>query len=354
MQLPASLRRAIEKHAQGHSISSLAQAAARISAVYRGGPIAASVDSNDAGNTGVAVKSTPAAFEKRSPALSPAISSEIERLAYLVTRMPATYAAVYAVLAEIIERVPDCTVETVLDLGAGPGTASWAASEIFPGVREILLVERDHAFTQLGKSLTAESESTALQSATWRNADITQAKTFPPHDLVILSYSIGELQPGDAAKLLDVAWTASSKVLAIIEPGTPAGFTRIRLLRDELLRRGGHMVAPCPHAAACPMAGDDWCHFAARVERSSIHRRVKGGTLGYEDEKYSYILMSKTPVQPAQARIIRHPLHRSGFTELRLCTRNGLRDITVSRKHKSDFRRAKKSLWGCTWEPEGK
>jgi ribosomal protein RSM22 (predicted rRNA methylase) len=158
--------------------------------------------------------------------------------------------------------------------------------------------------------------------------------------------------PADAANLIAAAWEATRKVLCVIEPGTPAGFGRIRSLRNELLQRGGHMVAPCPHAAECPMTGDDWCHFAARVERSSIHRRVKGGTLGFEDEKYSYVVVSKAPVVPAPARIIRHPQHRAGYVELRLCTTDGLRDATVSRKHKSEFRPAKKSGWGGVWDPE--
>jgi ribosomal protein RSM22 (predicted rRNA methylase) len=339
MQMPASLRRAIEHHAQGHSISSLAQAAARISSAYRGTLGALPSDA-------VAAKSPGLQVEK----ISPAISTEIERLAYVVTRMPATYAAAHAVLTEIHERMPDASVETVLDLGAGPGTASWVAGDVFPMAREFELLERDRAFADLGKSLAAESESSALQLATWKNTDIGGAKSLSPHDLVIFAYSIGEVKASETPKLLDAAWTATRKVLAIIEPGTTAGFARIRLLRDELLRLGGHLLAPCPHQGACPMSGDDWCHFAARVERSSLHRRVKGGTLGFEDEKYSYIVMSKAPARLAHARIIRRPVHHTGFTELRLCTAEGLRDITVSRKHKAEFRLAKKSIWGSAWE----
>ncbi|MCI0389431.1 MAG: small ribosomal subunit Rsm22 family protein [Acidobacteria bacterium] len=35
------------------------------------------------------------------------------------------------------------------------------------------------------------------------------------------------------------------------------------------------------------MADGDWRHFAARIERSSLHRRINGAELGYEDGKYS-------------------------------------------------------------------
>ena len=45
-----------------------------------------------------------------------------------------------------------------------------------------------------------------------------------------------------------------------------------------------------PARPACPWcAGPDWCH-AARLPRSDRHRQVKGGTLGWEDEKFSYVV----------------------------------------------------------------
>jgi ribosomal protein RSM22 (predicted rRNA methylase) len=82
---------------------------------------------------------------------------------------------------------------------------------------------------------------------------------------------------------------AARVALVVIEPGTPRGAGAIRTIREELLAAGAHMLAPCPAAMPCPLAAPDWCHFAARVERSSLHRRIKEGALGYEDEKYSYV-----------------------------------------------------------------
>src|SRR5829696_8432818 len=51
------------------------------------------------------------------------------RMAYLATRLPATYAACHQVLKEIRARAPDIQIKSVLDLGAGPGTAMWAAAD---------------------------------------------------------------------------------------------------------------------------------------------------------------------------------------------------------------------------------
>ena len=45
------------------------------------------------------------------------------------------------------------------------------------------------------------------------------------------------------------------------------------------------------------MAGTDWCHFAARLDRSRAHRQSKHAALGWEDEKFAYVIA--TPAGPA-------------------------------------------------------
>jgi len=94
----------------------------------------------------------------------------------------------------------------------------------------------------------------------------------------------------------------------------------------------------------------DWRHFAARFERSSRRRRIKDAELGYEDEKYSDIAASKSPFQPARARIIRHPMRRAGFTQLQLCAEEGLADVTVTRKDKEEWKRARKEDMEDAWD----
>jgi ribosomal protein RSM22 (predicted rRNA methylase) len=132
----------------------------------------------------------------------------------------------------------------------------------------------------------------------------------------------------------------------LIEPGTPSGFSLIREVRGDLLAAGAHMVAPCPMATACPIADPDWCHFAARVERSSLHRRVKGGTLGHEDEKFSYVALARHAVDLPIARIVRHPQHRPGLIEIETCTADGLRSGRISKRDRERFRAARKAAWG--------
>lgn len=319
MRLPVPLQTAIEEAANSLGLSQLIQAREELSRRYR----------------------------TSLPGSSSFITTDIQRQSYVISRMPATYAALQASIKEIQKRgaVP---IRSLLDLGAGPGTAMWAACSHFQDINSITLIEKDSALSSIGKQLARHSEYEAMQKADWIEGDLEKIEELPPHDLVILSYSIGELSPEKMESILEVSWKATAQLLLIIEPGTPVGFERIRLFRDRLISQGAHLIAPCPHSSSCPMEKGDWCHFPARVERSSLHRRIKGGTLGYEDEKFSYIAVAKSPIPPSPPRILREPGRHSGHIKFELCTSEGIQGVTISRKMGPLFKQARKAEWGET------
>jgi ribosomal protein RSM22 (predicted rRNA methylase) len=258
------------------------------------------------------------------------LTSDEQVTAYLATRMPATYAAARAALGEL----PDLTVSSVLDIGAGSGAASLAVREHFESAREFTLIERDPSM--------ADAATEFLPGARIVAADLTTLGDLPAHDLVIAAYSLGEIDGNLAARL----WAAARVALVVIEPGTPQGSERIAGIREQLLELGAHMAAPCPAAMQCPLGDSDWCHFAARVERTSLHRRLKDGGLGYEDEKYSYVAVTREPVALSGARVLRHPRHQPGLIELELCTPAGTQKVRVTKRDKERFRAARKAAWG--------
>lgn len=285
----------------------------------------------------------------RNPNLSktPLITSDAHRMAYLTTRLPATYQAVTAVLEELIRRAPTLAPKTLLDIGAGPGTASWAALNAFPSLEKVSLVERDAEFIKIGQQLANHSTTTVLKKAAWLAQDLAIPHTWPAHDLVVFSYSFGELEPQRAEEVLKSCWESSLQALVVVEPGTPRGYENVLRARQRLAEWGGRLIAPCPHAERCPMQGTpDWCHFACRVSRSSRHRHTKAGELGYEDEKYSYVAMTQDLGDPVEARIVRHPQVRSGHVQLELCTLTGLQKQVVSKKQGELYRWARKAKWG--------
>jgi ribosomal protein RSM22 (predicted rRNA methylase) len=199
------------------------------------------------------------------------------------------------------------------------------------------MVERDSA-------LAAAAHQWLPQAAVMLE-DLTRIHTLPPHDLVIAAYSLGEIAEPLAARL----WLAARVALVVVEPGTPRGYALILKVRQELLQAGASMVAPCPAATPCPLAAPDWCHFAARVERSSLHRRIKDAELGYEDEKFSYIAVARQPVELPASRIIRHPRQRPGLIVLETCAPAGVQLVHVTRRDRETFRAARKAVWGAAW-----
>jgi ribosomal protein RSM22 (predicted rRNA methylase) len=169
----------------------------------------------------------------------------------------------------------------------------------------------------LGREIAAAHPD--LKPTEWQRSRIGSALTIESTDLVTISYVLGELTEDDRTAVVDAAASAAQAVV-VIEPGTPDGYARVIDARDRLIAAGFHIAAPCPHSAACPIVpGEDWCHFAARVSRSSLHRQVKGGSLAYEDEKFSYVAATRFAPAPAASRVVRKPQIRKGQVLLDLC-----------------------------------
>jgi ribosomal protein RSM22 (predicted rRNA methylase) len=231
-------------------------------------------------------------------------------------------------------------VTSLLDLGAGPGAATLAARQIF-SLSQCTLIESDPDFVEVARQLLPEAELLPR--------DLRRFDEYPAHDLVVANCALSELSDADRSAVVDRAWRAARVALVILEPGSPAGFALIRTLRDRLLGQGAHMIAPCPAEGPCPMVAPDWCHFGQRVERTSLHRRMKRAELGYEDEKFSYVALAKAEVPRAAARILRRPEQRPGMIELVLCHGDQIRKERVTRRTPDAFRAARHALWGGEW-----
>ena len=279
----------------------------------------------------------------RSGGASRAARTPGDVAAYLATRAPATYAAAADVFARIRELRPDWSPRSVLDLGAGPGIAAWAAAEAWRQIAAVTLVEAEPEMARAGRAL-ARTGPEPLRKASWILSDAGAPGTRA--DLVVVSYVIGELTSAALDDLVREAWARTTDTLVIIEPGTTAGYRRTLAARDAVIAAGGSTLAPCPHNAPCPLLNDDWCHFSVRLPRSRTHRIAKDAERGFEDEKFSYVVLTKNEARPAAARIIRRPEQNPGHVVFSLCTSEGLERRTVSRRDKSSYRDARKREWG--------
>jgi ribosomal protein RSM22 (predicted rRNA methylase) len=337
--LPAELAAALETLLEGVSRRDLAARAARQSADYRAGGTSA------------------------------AIADEAGALAYAIARMPATYAAARAVFARVAEAMPDFTPSSLLDIGAGPGTASWAALDAWPSIARGTMLERNGTFRALAGKLSENLAGVEILAG-----DI--GGTIPMADLVVASYVLAELPEDRVAAVATHLWSGA-QTLVLVEPGTPQGFARIRAGRAALIAAGAHVIAPCTHDAACPMRSvgesrsdqpsvgesrsdqpsvgesrsdqekePDWCHFSQRLPRSRDHKLAKAAQVPFEDERYSYVAATRLPTVRKGARIIAPPLEARPGVTLSLCDDVGLRGETIYRRDKKPFARARRMRWG--------
>jgi ribosomal protein RSM22 (predicted rRNA methylase) len=275
-------------------------------------------------------------------------SSAVSLAAYVATRVPATFAANGRVLEALTEAWPAFAPRTLLDVGAGPGVASWAVLARWPDISQVTQIERDTKFVGLARRLNSESDVVVLQKAEVRQVQL-QAVPDVEADLVVASYVLAELPLQQMALVSEHLWAAATQALVLIEPGTPQGFGRLRVIREHLLKRGANVVAPCTHAAACPMAGDDWCHFKVRLARSREHMHAKGAVVPFEDEAFSYLVFSKQPLALTGARIIAPPEVNKPGISLQLCGALGLATEVIARRDKGPYKIAKRKRWGDPW-----
>jgi len=284
-------------------------------------------------------------YRARKPT-SDAIRSETDALAYALTRMPATYAAVTAALGRLSDEQPDFAPASLLDAGCGLGAASYAAAAIWPTLDRIEMLDRSPAFLNLATALAAGSGSAPVGAAAFMNADIARLPApAAPYGLVIIAYALTELPESDLSGVAESLWARTGGALVIVEPGTPRDHARLMAVRARLIQLGATILAPCPHAAPCPLQAPDWCHFSVRLPRSREHKLLKDAAAPFEDEKFSWLVAGRSGA-PAFARLVAPPRVGKPGISTRLCGRNGISETFTPKRDKARYERIRRKDWG--------
>lgn len=317
MELPAALRQAVDAELQGVALADLQRASAILSRRYRA--------------------------ETRDGKWH--LSDELAAYAYLAARLPATFAAVTSALQETAHICDAFAPRTHLDIGAGPGTALWAASSVWPQIEQSRLLEGSSAIRSVGERLSAQISVADVQ---WVAADVTTGlKDAKASDLVTLAYVLDELSETARQKLVAQLWSLTEGLFVIVEPGTPAGWQRILDARAQLQALGAHIAAPCTHSQSCAVQAPDWCHFSRRVARTKIHRMTKEADVPWEDEKFSYLAVSRQPVVLGGQRVLMQPKIGGGKVAVKLCNLDGtVTEKLITKRDKTLFAQARRADWG--------
>ncbi|MBO7219136.1 MAG: methyltransferase domain-containing protein [Clostridia bacterium] len=284
-------------------------------------------------------------YRKQNIGSNIVVKNDAEVYAYLSTRMCATTTIVFDVLNRI-DSVVDFDINTALDIGSGTGAALWAMDNLFPSA-SVTALELQNCMVKYSKILS-ESLSLDVSYVEGNILSKTTCDKLPSVDLVIESFMLNELSDSDRLKAVDTICDKTNDYVVLIEPGTPKSYERMMKIRDYVLSKGFSLILPCPHSNPCPL-NNDYCNFSVRVERSSVERQVKGGTLSFEDEKYFYLDFRKNSNTNLTTKsiVIRHPVYRKNCVDIKLCDKaNGIVTKTITKSDKSNYKYVKKLSHG--------
>jgi SAM-dependent methyltransferase len=245
-----------------------------------------------------------------------------------------------AVLAELKLRgwTPP-TGATVLDWGCGSGIAGRRVVEFFGAGNFQSLQVFDHS------PLAMEFAQHRARAA-FPHLEVGAHSPSAPFDLLVLSHVLNELD-ADARATLSTLCNRAQAVLWV-EPGTHEVSRALGGWRESLRTAGFHVVAPCPHQAACGIlaAGNErhWCHFFAApppniYADSGWVRFGQRAGIDLRSLPYSFLSLDRRPTStPAGfSRIIGEPRLYKGYAKIFNCDAGGVAELMLQKRDAPDL-----------------
>ena len=220
---------------------------------------------------------------------------------------------------------------SAVDIGGGWGPAGlWCALQ---GM-SVRVVEVDRARRDLGRRVFEASGVTCQWTPrTASHEDLAGS------DVVLFSFSLREMVPDVSTALAWIRAALSSsrpaRRVVVVEGGSRVSSDFVMALRDEAIRDGLPVIAPCRAVGPCPLRSDDqWCHFTWRTGLGEVGQRIADSARrkGYEVH-FSWLVFGEAMPGPVEGdRVIDlRPLGKQG-TRVSLCTDDGLRTVDIDRR----------------------
>ncbi|CAL1694264.1 unnamed protein product [Somion occarium] len=264
------------------------------------------------------------------------LQAERDGTAFASVALPAHYSVLCSVIDHIKQRLgSEWKVNHVIDWGSGTGSGLWASTHSFQksssfsssetlvetqlsqsAVLSYLGIDKRDGLVNIGKRLLKDI-NTGDTNVTWKRSfqgsePIVRSEN---GEILALSAFLLSTLPSPVARktLLKEIWESGADIIVLIDHSSKAGFEAISEAREFLLRKGrqqlddptlsdlvlkgSHVVAPCPHDGACPLyqAGSSKliCGFSQRLQRPDFVRKTKHSGIGHEDTGYSYVVIRR-------------------------------------------------------------
>ncbi|XP_069817640.1 ribosome assembly protein METTL17, mitochondrial [Dendropsophus ebraccatus] len=283
-------------------------------------------------------------------------------LVYLAARFDGGFAAVFRVLQEIHQRVPEFSPKTLMDFGSGIGSVIWAAHSIWgKNLKEYMCIDTSASMNTLSELvLKGGSEKGEMHISGVHFRQFLPVSPKVQFDLVVSAYSLNELPNfAERERVIQTLWRKTGGFLVLVENGTQEGHQLLMEARDIVLKasdkevwdhRPACVFAPCPHQMECPkLAGNSQipCNFLQQYQPLKFSWNPSARW-----EKFSFLVFSRGPVGENDRhwpRVIGPVLRRTRHVHCNMCCSDGKlhHDVITARRHGKDlYRCARKCEWG--------
>ena len=239
----------------------------------------------------------------------------------------------------------------ILDAGSGPAPASMALCDLLDelgaaAASELLLWDSSGKALALAQKLYEREFPGISPQCTVTDFQHDALPSSGTQDIIVMSHALNELWKEE--KLTVERRTAfveelcgglaDDGLLLLCEPALLATSRNLIRLRDALLRRGFHVLSPCPASAACPAipAGENQtCHAElAWQPPDPVKSLAKAARLDRNSVKMTFFVFSRK-VPPAECggayRVVSDAmLNKAGRLRYLLC--DGTRRMALSAK----------------------
>ncbi|MBP9719087.1 MAG: hypothetical protein KBD46_01340 [Candidatus Levybacteria bacterium] len=279
------------------------------------------------------------------------IEDQVDALAYLALRTPATYAQIFGSFSHITDTLMDFKPKTMLDIGSGPGTGVWAAKQIWDSLEEATCLDRERSFLTLGREISNAASLSVKLSLQQGNAAYIIENDTTKYDIVLLANMLGELDTAQRDHLIGSAYNHCKGIMVIVEPGTPEGSAIVYKAAKSLSHE--QILAPYSNNTLIEDT-NHWLHFPQRFIRPEFQRRVRQHmrdsslmASDWEEAKYAYVAIGNNMISTKPwGRCVGAPTLYKGYLQIPIMTTDGMEVVKVMKRHKQQYLFAKKLKWG--------
>ncbi len=277
--------------------------------------------------------------EKRSSQMT-LMSKEEEAKAYALYYLSINAAKVLHLIRNIIPELTNSAIN-ILDYGAGPGTASLAATFSNCVLSSIDIVEPSPAMRNVAKILTS---SFSKELPTNITAELTNSSS-KRYEAIFLTNVLNELDHESRLALiykLKDRLASNGKIL-IIEPALKFATQELMLLRDQIFEKieGLYPLFPCPHSHPCQMRAtepDNWCHTQISWEAPPLVKQIDEAT-GFNKHriKFASLVLTDHENLVGGSRVVEDPIKRKYGYDVKICSAELYGIVQINKKRATEW-----------------